>query len=181
MLHRRHEKSQVYLDGRVQKIVSILASMATVQFLQAATNRDVPINGNAYFDARAFSVTDKMRAVDALMDRERDTVRNSVSMLARGHFSHRELHNKHSGEMRAMLEVKGVRWEDLDGHLRRGTLYRRTPIIRVLTEMERQSIPAAHRPEPGMAVERHDIIEMPCLSDATPGQRVALIFGEEVA
>jgi len=48
-------------------------------------------------------------------------------MLGRAHFSAKALHQKHSGLVREMLREKGEPWEDLDAHLRHGTVICKQP------------------------------------------------------
>lgn len=115
-------ESQVFCDGRVHKMVSILASMATAYF-----NSFVPIHLEdkigqmAFFDARAWSVPSKMAAIAYLIDRQHDCRKNSISMAASTIASHKELHGKNSDEKQEMLFAKGINWNDYLAHNKRGT------------------------------------------------------------
>ena len=97
-------KSEIYLNGRVQKMTSILASMATGYFndcRETALQRDP--GTIAMFDCRAFQVPSKDEAVNVLIWRELDAARNSVSMLANHYFSHKELQGKNVSQVQDLL------------------------------------------------------------------------------
>ena len=53
--------------------------------------------------------------------RQQDWERNSVQMLARSHFSHKECHQKNIPAMHEMLHGIGVNWAHLDARLKNGT------------------------------------------------------------
>jgi tRNA(His) 5'-end guanylyltransferase len=53
--------------------------------------------------------------------RQDDAIRNSISMLAQAHFSHRKLHKKNRRDMRDMLQSKGIKWEGLDDWKKNGS------------------------------------------------------------
>lgn len=86
-----------WLDGNVQKIVSITASMATAEF-----NRHR--SGTALFDARAFTVPDRVEVYNYLVWRQKDAVRNAHNMIAQSLFPVAELTGKNLRQMDAMIE-----------------------------------------------------------------------------
>lgn len=94
-----------------QKLASISASIFTAHFNQAIHewNREI---WPAYFDARAFNVP-REEVCNYFVWRAKDWVRNSVSMLARSKFSHKELLHKPVPSMHEMLHGVGVNWADL--------------------------------------------------------------------
>mgnify|MGYP003405153904 CR=1 FL=1 len=126
--------------GKFQKIASVGASLAAVAFTAAMDGKP------AAFDGRAWQVTTPAEAFAVLCWREADATKNSVSMLARAHFSHKQLHGKTSKDMRAMLEAKGIVWGESQTHFKRGVFLRRVSEDRTLTPDERARIPEAHRP-----------------------------------
>src|SRR5690606_33290828 len=83
---------QVFLDGRVQKLTSILASMATAQF-NALLSEYLPERAGALalFDCRVWTVPNREEASNVFLWRERDATKNSISMAAQHHYSHAEL------------------------------------------------------------------------------------------
>ena len=64
----------------------------------------------AYFDCRSFTIPDRVEVMNYFRWRQQDCVRNSVSMVAQHHFSHKELHGKNQSMMHEMLHQKGVNW-----------------------------------------------------------------------
>lgn len=72
-------------------------------------------SGSAYFDGRIWNVPTGMEALNSIYWRaHQDCVRNSVSNLARFHFSTKELYKMNSVMKYDMLLDKGVNWNDLN-------------------------------------------------------------------
>lgn len=148
---------RAYCDGRLQKLCSILAGYASAYFnrhLDAALPQkagQVPV-----FDARAWSVPTLEEAANVFVWRARDALRNSVSMAAQAHYSHKQLLNRSDREKRAMLDAVGVDFDALPGFFRIGTLIRRVTVRRRFSAEELSRLPpkhAAHR-DPDLEVER---------------------------
>ena len=79
------------------------------------------IEKGALFDARVFNVP-KEEVTNAVLWRQNDATRNSISSLAQAYFSHKELHGKNSSQMQDMLmEKHAINWNDLDIPKKRGT------------------------------------------------------------
>lgn len=104
----------VFMDGRPAKMLSVLASLATGYF-----NQHVPIyvplkSGHlALFDARVWVVPDKTETVNAFLWRVQDAVRNSIQMLGRAHFSHKQLHGLSGAQIQERLfQERGINWND---------------------------------------------------------------------
>lgn len=109
--------TQAWFDGNAQKMTSISASLATAKL------NDLRPGRLAFFDSRVFAIPDPVEVENYLIWRQQDATRNSVSMAAQAHFSHRELHSKSSGEMQEMLwSTHGVNWNDYDPRFKRGTV-----------------------------------------------------------
>jgi tRNA(His) 5'-end guanylyltransferase len=83
------------------------------------------VSGMAAFDARAFNVPNLDEAANALLWREIDATRNSVSMAARHYYSHKQLHGQGRADQMDMLMAKGVNWNDYPAFFRRGTYLKR--------------------------------------------------------
>lgn len=125
----------IIFDGKIQKLCSLLASACTAKFITSALEhmpehtehilKNVPT-----FDCRVFNVPSMSEAIAQFVWREKDATKNSVSMLARAHFSHKELHNKNSGEMIQMLESKGVVWADMPFAFKRGSYLKKKKVMR---------------------------------------------------
>lgn len=100
----------------VNKLVSISASTMTMHF-----NRLFREKPTAVFDSRAF-VVPRPDAPNVFVWRQQDWTRNSLQMLARAHFSHRELHGKGRAELHDMLMLqRGVNWAELSPQEKNGT------------------------------------------------------------
>jgi tRNA(His) guanylyltransferase len=107
--------TDAWFDYNVQKMCSVAASMATAHFNSAYQK------GLAYFDARVFNIPND-EVVNLFRWRYQDWVRNSIQMVGRSLFSHKELHQKNQNQIKEMCEAKGVRWEDLPPISKNGTL-----------------------------------------------------------
>lgn len=113
-------EAQPYFGGVLQKIVSSTAANASVAMTVASQKI-------ATFDSRAFNVP-KEDVQNYFIWRQQDWTRNSVQMLARAHFSHKECDNKNNSELQDMLMLKkGVNWNDLPIHHKRGRCIVRKP------------------------------------------------------
>lgn len=112
-----------FFDGNIQKICSVVASMATAKFnelrrdrqVQHALENDIELSISdrvplAMFDCRCWNVPSRMEACNAFIWRNQDCSRNSLSMVAQSHFSHKELHAKNSLQKHEMLHSKGINW-----------------------------------------------------------------------
>jgi tRNA(His) 5'-end guanylyltransferase len=108
-----------YFNGNLQKIASVVASLATARFNQLRAQRfieskSVNLLGREYklamFDCRCWTVPSATEAMNVFRWRQQDCVRNSVSMVAQSNFSHEELHGKSQSDMHEMLHGKGINW-----------------------------------------------------------------------
>ena len=163
--------------GRVQKLTSIIASMATAKFNQEIhiLYPDRPL---AEFDCRVWNVPNRTEAANTILWREFDATKNSISMAARAYYSDKQLLGKNSSQKQDMLMEKGVNWNDYPIFFKRGTYAKRVLVHRPLTEKEISSLPPLHnaRKNPDMIVTRQEIkeINMPIFSKVT--NREAVIF-----
>lgn len=117
--------TEAWFDYNLQKITSVSASIATLTFNKVWTellSHDIDFHDvvNATFDARAFNVP-REEVCNYFISRQRDWIRNSVSMLARSKFSHSKLVGKKRDEMKAMLIDAKSSWESLRPVLKNGT------------------------------------------------------------
>lgn len=142
--------SQAWFDNNVQKMCSISASMATLEFNRKfCENKNRWImdtydcvhsnegmlgewfkTKNAYdgagfhgalFDSRVFNIP-KEEVNNCLLWRQQDATRNSIQSVAQANFSHKQLQNKNCSELQEMLlEEKGINWNNIPTHLKRGS------------------------------------------------------------
>ncbi len=104
--------SQPWLDNRLQKVCSLSAAIASAS---------LTINAGkvAHFDARAF-VLPECEVANYFLWRQQDATRNSIQMLARSLYSHRECDRKNQTDLQEMCFQKGQNWNDLSAAKKRG-------------------------------------------------------------
>lgn len=113
LLHNyKRLKSQAFFGNNRQKMVSVSAGMASAFF----THHSGRI---AIFDSRVY-VLPESEVVNYFIWRQQDATRNSVQMLARSLFSHRELHLKKILDLHEMMHAQGVNWVSLPTYKKRG-------------------------------------------------------------
>lgn len=168
----------VYLDGRVQKMVSVLAAMTTAHFGRGLAEAlpekaaEVPL-----FDCRVWTVPNRTEAANTVLWRVKDAVRNSVSMAAQAEFSHKALQGKSSDQMRTLLAERGRDWAEHPAFFKWGTFYRRQQVERRFSTDELASLPARHaaHSDPSLVFTRTEFAVLePCYSDVR--NRVAVLF-----
>lgn len=118
----KHETQQ-WFGGKLQKIVSVSAAMATgyFNFFLDDYQDDHYVGAVPLFDSRVFQLPQE-EVANYFIWRQQDATRNSVQMLGRHYFSHRELNGKNVSEIQDMLMLQhGVNWNDIDTWKRRGT------------------------------------------------------------
>jgi len=174
-------ESQIFFDGKIQKINSVLASMASAYFNSHAVAAFFPVQKPlAFFDCRVWAVPNKSEAANSILWREQDASKNSISMLARAYFSHKEIHGKSGEEMQEMLfQQHKINWNDCPDFFKRGTFFSRRKVFKELTGLELLKIPEQHRPALGEKVERTVVqqVAMPKFSSVV--NRVEVIFDGE--
>ena len=145
------KETQPWFDNNLQKLVSIAASMATLEFnrqffrtvtelqddivfhptsTEAAWGKFEESNWNAYskaidggamFDARAF-ILPKEEVCNYFIWRQQDATRNSILMVAQSYFSHNEMQGKTCDVLQDMLfSARNVNWNDYPTDQKRGT------------------------------------------------------------
>lgn len=175
---------QIYFDGRISKMTSSLAASATAYFNYKLLDY-LPENYRnklPTFDTRVWNVPNIIEGANVYLWREQDNFKNSISMAARCHFSHKELMNKNGSEMQEMLFSKGINFNDFPSFFKRGTFIQRKLSLRKFSTSELEKLPEKHeaRKNPDLMVERTDYVQL----DMTPFNKVSnrpeVIFnGEE--
>ena len=123
--------TEAWFGGTVQKMASIAASTATAEFnyraIAATTALGLKVpHERATFDARVFTIADPVEVANYFVWRQRDCVRNSVSMAAQAHFPHKRLHGLNGGAMQELLWAeKGINWNDYPDGAKRGRICQR--------------------------------------------------------
>lgn len=125
--------TDAWFDYNIQKMTSISASLATGIFNQLRMYRNADENIElglstlesigiklANFDSRCFNIP-KEEVSNYFLARQKDAVRNSVSMLAQSLYSHKELEYCSVDRMQEMCFVKGINWNNLEYYKKRGS------------------------------------------------------------
>ena len=161
------DPSKAPFDGKLFKLQSVLASMASSKFVNYIWNKHINTSysnpENKFdewnflcekvqkiipsFDCRVFQLPNEVELANTFVWREIDAVRNSVSMLAQANFSHKELQGKDRKAMITMLEEKGIRWNELRDDLKRGSYFKRVLIEKELDDETWNKIPDNKKPE----------------------------------
>lgn len=136
--------SSAWFDYEVQKICSIAASMATMAFNKCFADNVVNFCSNAkellsneefdkifgiygskvgkaMFDARCFNIP-KEEVTNLIYWRQLDATRNSIQMVGRSKFSHKQLENKSCSDIQDMLMNEyQINWNNIPTYLKRGS------------------------------------------------------------
>ena len=108
-------QTQPWFGGVIAKQISISAALAT-----AVLNERRP-GKRALFDSRVFTIADPFEVANYFLWRQRDAVRNSISMAAQARFSHKQLHGVSTGQMQELLFAEhGINWNDYPDGCKRG-------------------------------------------------------------
>ena len=141
VLFQKTRESEPWFDNRIQKLCSISAALATMQFnklfaeavgkLETISNMvgnspailatyKKSLSKGAFFDARVFNLP-QHEVVNNIIWRQQDATKNSIASLAQANFSHKELQGKNTSQMQDMLMlVKGINWNNAPTVFKRG-------------------------------------------------------------
>jgi tRNA(His) 5'-end guanylyltransferase len=161
LIYTPGEKASEYLfGGKVSKINSVLASMATYYFnydLAACVKVDKP----AFFDCRAWAVPDLAEASNVLLWRVQDARKNSISSLFRWTAGHSKMHGLSGEEMKAMLKTDYFTdWNKLPNKYKYGTYAKPVTVESYLTQEELVKIPHKMWPDAEVLIKRTKIQEL---------------------
>lgn len=148
----KNEETQPWFDYRVDKLCSMSASMATFAFNRAFENYTTDLyntlstnekmfkeneeriktlleccDRGAMFDARAFTLPFE-EVTNYFYWREADAMRNSIEMVGRKYFSHKELDRINGDGVKKMLLEKGINYDKLPTSKQRGVCCIKTKI-----------------------------------------------------
>lgn len=151
-------------DGKVAKLLSVVASLTSVAFYKACLDEGIDIGDKLpHFDARLAEVLPFNATIQSLMQpvqwRENDAMRNAIAMVAQSMFSQSELHGKNSNAQAAMATEAGFAWDEVPAGYLRGTYLTKGIEERSLTEEELLRIPEKNRPVEGATFTRSVIKE----------------------
>lgn len=153
-------KQHRFFAGKLLKMTSVVASMATAFFNKHLTSIPEKQHLMPVFDNRVFEVPSEEEAVNCFVWREMDAVRNSIQGAARTHFSHKQCLDKNGSELQEMLFQKGVNWNDYPEFFKRGTYVRKRVTSNKFTASEIDALPPKHlaRTNPDLVFERSIVV-----------------------
>ena len=135
IIKKNTEDSDVFFGGRLCKMQSIIASLATAKFNQLMILYNMEYHPNinplntienmalCQFDCKIWDVDNANDAMAWLLFRNIDCTRNSKQQTCQTYLSHKELMSKHTDEQVALLlEERGINWFDLPDGQKYGRL-----------------------------------------------------------
>jgi tRNA(His) guanylyltransferase len=117
--------TEAYFDYNQSKVESVVAGLFTAEFCRLCVRSGVIDSDERWpsFDCWSFNIPES-EVANYLWWRNRDAVRNSISMWAQSKFSHKELHGINTSQMQEMLFQKhGINWNDLEQYKKSGWLF----------------------------------------------------------
>jgi PTH2 family peptidyl-tRNA hydrolase len=182
VLLRRSDEDQILFNGRVQKLASICAAMATAKFTQALlpTHADKIAEDLPVFDARVWQAPSIMEAVNAVLWRVLDASKNGISVTCRSVASPAEMQGLSGKEMIELMSARGIDFEkDIAVEDRLGVFLRKERAMAKLAEDVLARIPEAHRPADGV-VERSVMTRLSGQDFLDAPSRLAFVFGDNI-
>jgi tRNA(His) 5'-end guanylyltransferase len=147
-------------NGRVQKLCSLIAGVFSACFIDGLVARDpkryLELGRVPAFDCRIWAVPGAAEQAEAFAWREKDAVKNAVSMAACTVASPSELAGMKHRERLALLEERGFDWEGLPLAFRAGAYVRRQSRMGEIDAETLAKIPPAKRPAAGSLFLRHE-------------------------
>lgn len=159
-----------WFGGKVHKLTSVLASMATSAFMIAVHNHfedwQELMSQMPHFDCRVFQVPNLEELANCMLWRNLDATKNSISMAAQHYYSHNELQGKSGAQKQEMLFEKGQNFNDYPASFKRGTFVRKETVMRAFDPQEWANMPINHRPDLASLVLRSEIstLDLPPLN-----------------
>lgn len=116
--------NNIHFGRRIQKLTSVSASECAVIFNQQFRGDDRLLEFLPVFDCRVFNVPNSDEAVNSLIWRLQDAVKNSIQALAQAHMTKTEMFKVHTGKLKTkLLKEKGVDWDKLPEVCKYGTFF----------------------------------------------------------
>ena len=152
--------NKVFFNGRIQKMVSNLSSIATAYFLMGAIKLwpELCLKRPPTFDCRVIEANDIDNAIDMFRLREIDGIKNSIFTFSRFYFSDKELKGKKQKDQLKMLNDIGQDWNSLINLFKYGKYVIKEKEIKPISKDILEKIPDNHKPKNNM-IERSVIVE----------------------
>ncbi len=129
-------ETQAWFQNDIQKIVSVSASIATLEFANAAKSFDLILNGEATFTSNVYTVPSTMEAINVLILKQQLCQQTSLNFSAFYELSHRYgddaidiLQNRSPEEKEELLAQCGQHYTTFPLPFRRGIACYRSPTL----------------------------------------------------
>lgn len=168
--------SQRIFNGKVSKINSVFASIATAHFNSMCMNQYNP-KQLAYFDCRVWEVPFDHEASNVLLWRAQDARKNSISSLFRWTAGAKPMHGLNGNQMIDYLRVNfNTDWHDLPNKYKYGTFVKPMSKQSELSKPEMQKIPESKRHNMGI-IQRtcYEVLDIGYFGDLPMEDRIKLI------
>lgn len=171
--------SGIFFEGKIFKMTSVLASLATTAFVKGALKHwpDRIEKFSPTFDARVIQLPTKEECANMFLWRERDATKNAISSAARTCYSHKALLKKNSSQLQELLFQKGINFNDYPNFFKRGTFIKKKLVEKHLTDEELNKIPEKKRPKGPILRSNYERLKMPPFGSVL--NRVGVIFDDE--
>jgi len=140
------DTSQLMFGGKVHKMVSVFASMATAKLNACIRGWDGYEDRLPCFDARVMNLPDRMEAVNMLRWRYMDCTRNAIQSIAQSMFDHGELQGIQTVDLIEKIRMAGVDPYSFPSRSMYGSFVRSEKEYKSLTPAELAHIPEHKRP-----------------------------------
>lgn len=165
---------QRIFGGKVSKINSVFASMATAHFNHHIRSY---VDKLAYFDCRVWEIPSDVEASNTLLWRVQDARKNSISSHFRWTVGHKQMQNLSGEQMIQYLKDHGQsEWGHLKNIWKYGTYVKPISVEEYLDEEQLDRIPEHKRPSDLKVIRtRIQNVDLGYFGDYTLEQRVAFI------
>lgn len=152
--------NKIFFNGRIQKMVSNLSSIATSYFVMQAIKfwPELCLKRPPTFDCRVIEANDIDNAIDMFRLREIDGIKNSIFTFARFYFTDKELKGKKQKDQLKMLNEIGQSWNLLSNLFKYGKYVIKEKRFEKISDDILSKIPEKHKPKNNV-VERSIIVE----------------------
>jgi tRNA(His) guanylyltransferase len=184
IFHAEDYDSQIFFGGRVQKLASVLAGMATAYFIRAldrelinTTLYHTMANCTPHFDCRVWQVPNKTEAANTLLWRAMDAKKNGISSACRSMNSAKSMKFKNQADMVSMIADKGVDYySEYSRNDRLGSYYQRRSFQTLLDDATWEKVPKKHKDDMCRVVTRSTVDQLNIGYFGDHADRVGIIF-----
>jgi tRNA(His) 5'-end guanylyltransferase len=155
--------SQMFFDGRTQKLCSVLASSCSMMFAVELSQKMGNINAVfarlPHFDCRVWTVPSKAEAANTLLWRSQDARRNGITVFCQQWVSHNKLQGLCQKDMLKAAHDAGAPplSEYCSKREQFGGYYKRITTRAALSADIINNMPEKDRPEPGITFVRSKV------------------------